>query len=75
MTCRYSQHFRATSFRALLQRVSTLFTSFCIRARFGPCLEGTDLSPYPSDNGQNSKHCFVVFQQLSTFAFALVYRT
>jgi hypothetical protein len=25
MTCRYSQHFRATSLRALLQRVSTLF--------------------------------------------------
>jgi hypothetical protein len=27
-----------------------------------PCFYGTDLSPYPSDNGQKSEHCLVVFQ-------------
>jgi hypothetical protein len=52
-----------------------LLMSFLFRAVFGPRLEGTDLSPYPSDNGQKSEHRLVVFQQLSTFAFDSGYPT
>jgi hypothetical protein len=52
-----------------------LVTSLRFSEFSNPRFYGTDLSPYPSDNGQKSEHRLVVFQQLSTFAFASVYRT
>jgi hypothetical protein len=49
MTCCYTQHFKFNLILGAVQRLSTLITSSCVRAVFGPRLEGTDLSPYPSD--------------------------
>jgi hypothetical protein len=64
MTCCLYAAFQFNLVLGAVQRVSTLLVSFLFRAVFGPRLEGTDLSPYPSDNGRKSRFFSIRFNEV-----------